>query len=111
MAVDRRTALDELREGAAAEQFEYWSDIVGFSRPDYPPHRHADELARSGQAIIGTPEDRVAALRALRGRLGPFGGVLIDAREWAPRAATLRSHPLFAERVGPAIPDVLDVLG
>jgi limonene 1,2-monooxygenase len=103
LADTRQAARDAVRAAATAEQFEYWVERAGLPRPAYPPETQVDELVRTGRAIIGTPDDAVDALRALRAQLGPFGGVLIAAREWAPLPERSRSYHLFAEQVAPAL--------
>jgi limonene 1,2-monooxygenase len=57
----------------------------------------------TGAAVIGTPEELVAAIRNLQEVTGGFGTVLGFAHDWAPREAMLRSWELFARYVVPEL--------
>ena len=57
----------------------------------------------AGAGIIGTPDDAIERIRALRDIVGGFGVVLGFAHDWANREATLRSWELFARYVVPEI--------
>jgi limonene 1,2-monooxygenase len=59
--------------------------------------------AGTGASVIGTPDDLVAAIRALQETTGGFGVVLGFAHDWADREATLRSWELVARYVIPEI--------
>lgn len=103
LADTRRAALEAVREGARAEQMDYWVNTIGLPRPAYPPEAQVDELVRAGRAIVGSPDDAVAALLRLHAQFGPFGGVLVAAREWAGPEQARRSSALMAEAVMPAL--------
>ena len=57
----------------------------------------------TGTAVIGTPDEMVAAIRALRESTGGFGTMIGFVHDWADREATLRSWELFARYVIPEI--------
>ena len=57
----------------------------------------------AGTAVIGTPDDMVAAIRKLRDVTGGFGTMIGFAHDWADREATFRSWELFARYVIPEI--------
>ncbi len=57
----------------------------------------------AGAAVIGTPDDLVAAIRHLQEITGGFGVVLGFAHDWANREATLRSWDLLARYVIPEL--------
>jgi limonene 1,2-monooxygenase len=57
----------------------------------------------AGAAVIGTPDELVAAIRKLVDVTGGFGTVIGFAHDWANREATLRSWELFARYVIPEI--------
>jgi limonene 1,2-monooxygenase len=57
----------------------------------------------AGAAVVGTPDDLVAAIRALQEITGGFGVVLGFAHDWANREATLRSWELVARYVVPEL--------
>ena len=56
-----------------------------------------------GSAVIGTPDELVAAIRNLQEVTGGFGVVLGFAHDWASSEATLRSWDLFARYVVPEL--------
>jgi limonene 1,2-monooxygenase len=56
-----------------------------------------------GAAVIGTPDDLVAAIRSLQDVTGGFGVVLGFAHDWADSEATRRSWELVARYVVPAV--------
>jgi len=56
-----------------------------------------------GAAVVGTPDDLIAAIRNLQDVTGGFGVVLGFAHDWADREATMRSWELIARYVVPEI--------
>jgi limonene 1,2-monooxygenase len=72
------------------------------------PWELLDQVAESGAggggaAVIGTPDDLIAAIRNLQQITGGFGVVLGFANDWANTEATMRSWDLVARYVVPAI--------
>ena len=57
----------------------------------------------AGAAVIGTPDDLVAAIRHLQELTGGFGVVLGFAHDWANHEATMRSWELVARYVIPEL--------
>jgi limonene 1,2-monooxygenase len=57
----------------------------------------------AGAAVIGTPDELVAAIRHLYELTGGFGVVLGFAHDWANREATARSWDLVARYVIPEL--------
>ena len=57
----------------------------------------------AGAAVIGTPDDLVAAVRHLQELTGGFGVVLGFAHDWANQEATMRSWELVARYVIPEL--------
>lgn len=57
----------------------------------------------AGAAVVGTPDDLVAAVRHLQELTGGFGVVLGFAHDWASREATWRSWDLVARYVVPEL--------
>lgn len=57
----------------------------------------------SGAAVIGTPDQLVAAIRRLQEITGGFGVVMGFAHDWANREHTRRSWDLFARYVVPEL--------
>jgi limonene 1,2-monooxygenase len=60
-----------------------------------------ERYARSGAAVIGTPDDAIAYIESLLEQSGGFGTFLLLGHDWADRAATRRSYELFAREVIP----------
>ena len=78
------------------------------ARPVADPFELVDEVSNGGAsgagvAVIGTPEDAVAAIRTLYDTVGGFGVVLGFAHDWASYEATKRSWDLFARYVIPEV--------
>ena len=61
----------------------------------------ADEMVKSGRAVIGTPDDAIAMIEKLEKQSGGFGCILLLAHNWANFDATKRSYELFARHVLP----------
>jgi limonene 1,2-monooxygenase len=61
------------------------------------------EAVGGGAAVVGTPDDMVAAITSLDDKVGGFGVVLGFAHDWANREATARSWELFGRYVIPAV--------
>lgn len=101
LADTRQAALDAVREGAARERYEFSTPVTGAPLPPVPREMWIEHLAERPNVIIGTPDDAIAKIRALREASG-VGGVLLTAKEWASREATWRSYELFARYVMPA---------
>jgi limonene 1,2-monooxygenase len=100
--VTRKLALDAIRGGAGRERFEYWSDTIGLPRPSYPLHQHADAMVAEQRLIAGSPGEVIDSVRTILREVGPCGGLLISAREWANPDQVRRSYDLFAREVIPA---------
>lgn len=56
-----------------------------------------------GAAVIGTPDDLVAAIRNLQDLTGGFGVVLGFAHDWANKESSMRSWEMMARYVIPAL--------
>ena len=95
-------ALNDVRRGAAAWNREYFGKTLGRKmRFEGPEERIIDTMVGVGAAIVGTPEDAVAAIRNMDELSGGFGGLMGLAHEWAPREKIFRSYELFARYVMP----------
>jgi limonene 1,2-monooxygenase len=102
LADDRQRALDEVREGAARERFDFATAVNGAAPPDVPRDRWVEHLAAQPTVVIGTPADACAKLTALLEATGA-GGVLLTAKPWAGREAAWRSYASFARHVAPCL--------
>ena len=68
---------------------------------DLTAHDPAEEMIKSGRAVIGTPDDAIAMIERLEKQSGGFGCMLMLAHNWANFEATKRSYELFARHVLP----------
>jgi limonene 1,2-monooxygenase len=111
IAETRRQALDQTRDGGARHMLEYVEATTGRPCPvPGPPEQIVEQMAELGAWVIGTPEDLVAVITALREMSGGFGTVLFWGHEWAPFDAVKRSHELIARYVMPQFQGSLDGL-
>ena len=112
IAESRQRAIADLREGYVRQA--YVGDRRNQGGPTGSPFvsgaRTAEEAAERGSAIIGTPDDAVAAVERLLERSGGLGGILSLGHEWASSEATLRSYDLWARYVAPRFQGQIDVL-
>lgn len=100
--------IAETREKARADMAFGFANWVKYSHEVLPfspvPHGQTDPLdfliARRS-AIIGTPDDAIAALEAMQAGVGGFGAFLIMEQNWADWSAQNRSYEMFARYVIP----------
>lgn len=80
------------------------------AEPFATPDQAVDETAfvDGAAAVIGTPDDLVAAIRKLSRSAGGFGTVLGFAHDWASREHTRHSWDLVARYVMPEIHGLLE---
>ncbi len=102
LADSEERALDEVRDGAARERFDFSVPVTGAPAPDVPRERWVERLAERPTVMIGTPEQAAEKIAALRDATG-IGGVLLTAKTWAGREAALRSYEAFARHVAPRL--------
>jgi len=112
--------IAETREEAraqAGEGLKLWHNeyqVGTLMRPDAKPFLTADEalhetaFVEGAAAVIGTPDDLVAAIRKMLASSGGFGTVLGFAHDWANRENTLRSWDLVARYVMPEVNGMLE---
>lgn len=79
---------------------------TAFASPDDAVDQTA--FVDGAAAVIGTPDDLVAAIRTLAASAGGFGTVLGFAHDWASRENTRRSWDLVARYVIPEIHGLLE---
>jgi limonene 1,2-monooxygenase len=110
LAETREQARDEAVQGLHRWHNEYNVRVLG--RPDavhvedqwaLMDQVAGGEAAGGGAAVVGTPDDMVAAISSLYDKVGGFGVVLGFAHDWANREATARSWELFGRYVIPAL--------
>jgi len=112
--------IAETREEAraqAGEGLKLWHNeyqVGTLMRPDAQPFLTAEQalhetaFVEGAAAVIGTPDDLVAAIRKMLSSSGGFGTVLGFAHDWANRENTLRSWDLVARYVMPEVNGMLE---
>jgi len=112
--------IAETREEAraqAGEGLKLWHNeyqVGTLMRPDAKPFLTVDEalhetaFVEGAAAVIGTPDDLIAAIRKMLASSGGFGTVLGFAHDWANRENTLRSWDLIARYVMPEVNGMLE---
>ncbi len=102
LASTREQALRDCRFGLDS-WIDYFRRVAHL--PVLPEGLAGDDLvqafAETGGAIIGTPDDAIAAIQQLQDETGGFGCVLLLGHDWADSEATARSYELFARYVIP----------
>ena len=109
LAETRERALAEIRKGAARERYDFSTPVTGSPLPDVPREHWVEHLAERPTSLIGTPEDAIKKIRALREKTGA-GGLLITSKEWASKEAIWHSYELFARYVMPEFQGSLEGL-
>ncbi len=105
IAESREQARDEAVYGLQRWHNEYNVKVLG--RPGAKHFDNAwellDSMVASGAAVVGTPDDLVAAIGKLYDVTGGFGAAIGFAHDWANLDATKRSWELVARYVIPEI--------
>jgi limonene 1,2-monooxygenase len=102
LAESRKEAMAQARVGAGRYQREYFEQTLGlFPTPDLPMDKIIDEMVERGAWCVGTPDDLIAHIKRLDEESGGFGGLLVQATEWATREQVLHSYELIARHVRP----------
>ena len=107
LADSREEAIKDVAEGSFRFNKDYFEDTLG--RPADPSNPN-DIRATSerGGAIIGTPDDAIAAVERMLEMSGGFGTVLGLAHEWTTREKMKHSYELWARYVAPRFQGQLD---
>lgn len=112
--------IAETREEARAQAGKglmHWNNeyTVGtLMRPGAPVFKSPDDavdqtaFSDGAAAVIGTPDDLIAAIRKMVANSGGFGTVLGFAHDWANRENTLKSWDLVARYVIPEVNGMLE---
>ena len=102
LAETKKEAIEQARIGATRYQKEYFEGTMGFPEmPDVPPGKIVETMVENGVWCVGTPDDLIATINRLDEESGGFGGLLIQATEWANREQMMRSYELIARYVMP----------
>jgi len=114
VAPTRKEALADIQAGGLEFVKKYWEDALGNVRNVPRPDDEAtllEQLADSGQWIVGSPDDCIAAIEHLQEITGGFGGLLFRAQEFVSPEKNRQSYELFARYVAPHFQGSLDSLG
>jgi limonene 1,2-monooxygenase len=100
LADTREEAIRDVDEGNQRFNKDYFEDTLG--RPADPSVKPdvASQVERGG-AIVGTPDDAIAAIERMQELSGGFGGLLALAHEWTTWEKMKHSFELFARYVAP----------
>lgn len=96
----REQALAEVRETGGHLYVDYLEKAVGIPAAG-PPESVIEQMVDSGAAVIGTPDDLIAAIERYQETTGGFGGLLVRAHEWTGWEKTRYSYELLARYVMP----------
>ena len=102
LAETRREAMEQARQAAGRYQREYFEQTLGQdSVTDGPVDKIIDAMVEKGAWCVGTPDDLITKIEQLDEDSGGFGGLLIQATEWATREQVMHSYELLARYVMP----------
>jgi limonene 1,2-monooxygenase len=102
LAETREQALAEARLKAGNYQRDYFETTLGHPvSVDGSKDSILDTMVERGLWCVGTPDDLVAMIHRLDERSGGFGGLMIQATEWAGRQEVFRSYEMVARYVMP----------
>jgi limonene 1,2-monooxygenase len=81
----------------------YFSGISAVAGREGMENQTLEDLTKSGQIVVGTPDDAIAQIRRLQAKQGEFGVFLQLAHNWANFDATKKSYELWQRHVTPVI--------
>ena len=102
LAESRKEALAQMNERGARYEVEYRRRTLGIEVDNtIPGEEFAGRMADEGIWCIGTPDDLIAKIRQLQEATGGFGGVMVQAIDWADTQHLYHSYDLLARYVMP----------
>lgn len=101
LADTTQEAVEEFRDGAIKEFYEFQVGVNGRPRPDVTPDEWYDSYVASH--IIGSPEDARSKIRQIVETSGGIGGLLFMNRDWAGVEANRQSWRLLVSEVAPKL--------
>jgi limonene 1,2-monooxygenase len=96
---DHDRAVDQFRDGAIREFYEFQVGVNGRPEPEDGPDDWYEQYRAKN--IIGGPEHAIEKISELEESSGGFGGMIFMSREWAGIEESRNSWRLFAEQVAP----------
>jgi len=112
IAETKKQAKKQAKRGLLRWHNEY--TVGTLMRPGAEAYKNADAAVEAlaegpeSSAVIGTPDDLVAAIRGMVELTGGFGSVIGFVHDWANREDTFRSWDLVARYVIPEVNGMLD---
>ncbi len=100
LADSREEAFRDVAEGSVQWSKEYFEDTLGRPADPTVPGDIQSTTERGG-AIVGTPDDAIAAIKNMQEMSGGFGCLLGLAHEWTTWEKTKHSYELWARYVAP----------
>ena len=102
LAETREQAIAEARARAGHYQRGYFEETLGQAPAvEGPQDEILEGMVEKGLWCVGTPDDLIAMVHRLDERSGGFGGLMIQATEWATREQVFHSYELVARYVMP----------
>ena len=102
IAETREEAFKNVEFGIRKWQ-DYFGGIAGVAGRQGTETQTIEQLASSGQIVVGTPDDAIAQIRRLQKKQGEFGVFLQLAHNWANFENTKKSYELWQRHVTPVI--------
>jgi len=103
LAETREEAIAQTRVKAGQYQRGYFAETLSHDdpAPDLAREDILPELVKRGSWCVGSPDDLIEFIEMLQERSGGFGGLMLQAVEWADQADVRKSYELLARYVMP----------
>ncbi len=102
LADTREEALKQIEKRAGRYRIEYSEGTTGSAQPSgLTIDNAAEHFVTQGDWCVGTPDDLIAKIEALQGYTGGFGGLMVQAIDWADQEHLHHSYELLARYVMP----------
>ena len=102
LADTREDAVKQIQHRAGRYRLEYSEGTTGSAQPSgLDVDAVAAHFAGTGDWCIGTPDDLIAKIESLQELTGGFGGLLVQAVDWADTEHLYHSYDLLARYVMP----------
>ena len=102
LAESREEALRQMKQRGGRYRKEYSEGTTGSAPPsDFTVDEIAEHLVNQGSWCVGTPDDLIAKIEELQHYTGGFGGLMVQAIDWADKEHLDHSYELLARYVMP----------